>query len=103
MTTRKKLSGSKVPDYSNVGKAVKRARELKGLTVWDLAKNIGEQYNTVKRIEEGHAFLLHHLRWIKEVLGVDALTILNGEGSHGESKAKSKKQNKREIKVEDLI
>lgn len=87
--------------YKKVGEAFKKARIEKGLTLWDIAKRIEEQFNTVERIENGGAVYAHHVGWIKELLGVDVLQILeankNGEGSHEE------KAIEKEFTIGDLI
>lgn len=61
--------------YATIGRALTRAREQKKLTISQLSKICGEQYNTLKGIEDGKPCSLHHASWMRNTLGLN-LNIL---------------------------
>jgi transcriptional regulator with XRE-family HTH domain len=56
--------------YATVGKELTKARERRKLSISQLATLSGEQFNTIKGIEEGRPFMAHQMSWMKEVLGM---------------------------------
>jgi transcriptional regulator with XRE-family HTH domain len=62
--------------YAKVGRYLTVARERKKLSVSQLAKKAGEQFNTVSAIEEGKNFHFHQVVWIAGVLGVDVNVMI---------------------------
>lgn len=56
--------------YKQLGIVIKRARVRKGLTVYGLHQATNQNMNTLYRIEEGKAFQVLNLIWIKECLGI---------------------------------
>lgn len=62
--------------YQTIGRELTKARERKNMTVSQLAKKSGEQFNTIKAIEDGHRFSFHQASWMKEVLGMNLNILL---------------------------
>jgi len=58
------------PFYKRVGSLVRRERLASGLTVGQLARNVGEQHKTIKHIESGKPFSMHHMVWMRNELGI---------------------------------
>lgn len=56
--------------YSAFGEKIKEAREAKGWTLHQLATATSQQFNTIRRIEEGEGCHLYHIVWISDVLGL---------------------------------
>lgn len=57
--------------YQSLGRLVTKKREELGLTIYSLAKEVDEQYNTVKGIEAGNNCSMHHMGWMQDVLGIN--------------------------------
>ena len=75
--------------YKRVGEALTRERTRRKLTITAVAKMAGDQFITVKRIEEGHRFSFHHAYWLVELFGIDVTAIareLKGEARNGTAK-----------------
>lgn len=80
--------------YAALSKALtvelQRRRILKGT----LAREVGDQFLTIKRIEEGKPFEFHHAFWLVNRMGIDLtqlLTDIRGD------------VNGTDIKLEDFI
>lgn len=56
--------------YAAVGKILQREREKHNLTIYGLSRQCGQQINTLRRLEEGKAGMIHHAVWIREHLNV---------------------------------
>jgi transcriptional regulator with XRE-family HTH domain len=57
--------------YEKVGAYLKNERIRRNITITQLANKAGEQFNTVKAIEEGNNFHFHQAVWIAGVLGIN--------------------------------
>jgi transcriptional regulator with XRE-family HTH domain len=74
--------------YAAVGRALTSARESRNITIAQLAQKSGEQIKTIQSIEKGKCCSLHHLAWMRKILGIDFdLVVTNMEGSYVEEKA----------------
>ena len=62
--------------YASVGRALTKAREQHKLSVSQLAAKSGEQYNSVKAIEDGRPFSFHHGTWMRSILGMNLNVLL---------------------------
>lgn len=69
-------STDQITFYYKVGKYLTLAREHKKLTISQVARKAGEQFNTVRAIEEGNNFHFHQVVWICGILGVDVNTMI---------------------------
>lgn len=73
--------------YTAVGRYLTVARERKKLSISQLARLSGEQFKTVRAIEEGNNFHFHQAVWIASVLGVNINEMIREietmEGSNG--------------------
>ena len=56
--------------YEAVGRRLTNERQRRKLSITALAKRTGEQYNTIKGIEDGSRFYFHHAVWIFLSLGI---------------------------------
>ena len=65
------------PFYKVVGAIIKRRRLEFGLTVGQLSKLVDEQHATIKHIEAGKPFMLHHLMWMDQELNIGIEDIYN--------------------------
>lgn len=68
--------------YTSFAKIFCAAMQEKGYTTNRLATAIDEQYTTIKRIENGEGFLVHHLVWIKNVLDITVEDLLYSRGNN---------------------
>lgn len=72
--------------YRDFAKRFCAAMHEQGYTTNRLATVVDEQYTTIKRIEDGEGFLVHHLIWIKNVLGITIEDSLNSRGNNNDDK-----------------
>lgn len=62
--------------YQLLGQELTKARERKKLSVYDLARESGEQWNTITAMEKGGKFMGHHFAWMRSVLEVNLNILL---------------------------
>ena len=75
--------------YSFVASKLTNAREHRSLSKSQLAKMVGEQYNTIAGIEQGRRFSAHHIVWIDTFLGSKVSEdFLNQGDSCGEEESR---------------
>lgn len=72
--------------YTEFSKVFRNAMREQGYTTNRLANEVDEQYTTIKRIEKGEAFLVHHLVWIKRILGISIEKITYSRGNNEQNK-----------------
>ena len=72
------------PFYIRLGAVVKRERIASGLTVGDLSMLSGEQNKTIRHIEDGKPFSMHHMTWMREELGIKFDNLKYTESNNGE-------------------
>jgi ribosome-binding protein aMBF1 (putative translation factor) len=80
--------------YRSVGKALTAARQRRMISIADLSKLSGEQYKTIKCIEQGQVCSLHHIVWMTELLGINFKNIIKDFGGEDEQEVK---------RIDDLI
>jgi transcriptional regulator with XRE-family HTH domain len=83
--------------YAAVGKILQREREKHNLTIYGLSRACGQQINTLRRLEEGKAGMIHHAIWIREHLGVTLDNLIK------EAQAISRRDKVKEVKSERPI
>lgn len=87
--------------YASVGKELTKKRDRMKLTVSQLAQKVGEQYNTIRSIEEGKPFMAHQLTWMKNILDINLnIMISDAINSNG---IKEESNGDKEIKREEDI
>ena len=83
--------------YAAVGKILQREREKHNLTIYGLSRLCGQQINTLRRLEEGKAGMIHHAIWIREHLNVTLDNLIK------EAQAISRREKVKEVKSERSI
>lgn len=87
--------------YAAVGKELTKARQHQNMSISRLANAAGEQYMTIKNIEEGGGFMFHHTSWMRDVLGMDINKLVikaTNEGIHErEEKKREQEEHDRQI------
>jgi len=68
-----------------IGKAIKVERERRGLSLAQMAEQVGESKSQLHRIEAGKGFSVEHISWIRHILGIDLNKIVDNYGGdyHG--------------------
>lgn len=61
--------------YRLVGEELTKTRARININLYDLAKKVGEQWNTLRKIEAGGKFMAHQYVWLREI-GVDFDVVL---------------------------
>ena len=56
--------------YEILGLELTKVREASNMSLYDLARKVGEQWNTIRKMEAGGKFMAHQLVWLKSI-GVD--------------------------------
>ena len=82
--------------YDFVGANLTAQRETSKITITQLANKVGEQYNTLKGIENGRRFHAHQILWIEEFLDESISQIFQEYISQGV-------QSDEEIKEESYV
>jgi predicted transcriptional regulator len=72
--------------YEAVGKALTKERTRRRMSIADLVKASGEQHKTITSIEGGSVCSLHHLVWMKSILGLDINNIIEGDTHEEDSR-----------------
>lgn len=88
--------------YASVGQALTRAREQRKMTISQLATKSGEQFNTIREMEEGGKFMFHQASWLKEILGIN-LNILTSDAINSNAIPKEETNEQEENSVSDFI
>lgn len=71
--------------YVAVGKHLTACRQQRKLSISTLGNLVGQQYKTIKAIEDGNPFYAHHFEWMFKELKMDINKILADiEGGHNE-------------------
>jgi transcriptional regulator with XRE-family HTH domain len=89
--------------YASLGKELTKIRERKKLSTYQLAKQVGEQYNTVKGIEDGKPFMFHQAIWLKDILNINLGILISDCYEINNIPRQGSDSGEEEIKIEDLI
>jgi predicted transcriptional regulator len=72
-----------------LGAALTDARKRLNISIPQLSKSSGEQHKTIVSIESGNVCSMHHILWMREILGIDINKVIkDSEGIQYEQKAK---------------
>lgn len=63
-------AGRQLKFYKLVGEELTKTREGMNISLYDLARKVEEQWNTLRKIEAGGKFMAHQYVWLKAI-GVD--------------------------------
>lgn len=94
--------------YGLVGRALQIARQRRNMSITQLSSLSGEQHKTIRGIESGKPHSLHHVVWMKNILGIDVNGIIRDmEGGHHGEESKEISSGRDELrgqsKLEDFI
>lgn len=53
--------------YKILGEELTKARNRNKMSAYDLAKSVGEQWNTINKMEAGGKFMAHHFVWLRSI------------------------------------
>lgn len=86
--------------YASIGKELTRCRERMKLNTSQLATKVGEQYNTIKAIEDGKPFMAHQLAWMKNITEMNLNILISDALSANNIKDEPNGDNKEETSNE---
>lgn len=81
--------------YAALGRVLTDARKHRNMTITDVVKLSGEQFKTIQSIEQGKPCSLHHIKWMREILGISFGTVIDESYLRGSSE--------KENRVDDFI
>ena len=90
--------------YTEIGRRLTQEMKHRKITISQLARKSGQQFNTVEAVLRGHHFYFHQVIWIMDYLKVSIDNVVS-ETNHqlfkdtfyGKEKDESKKEIKEEI------
>jgi hypothetical protein len=85
--------------YARVGRVLTDMMKQKNISIGEIKRISGEQDITIRRILNGKCCSLHHMVWMRNILGINLNEIISNdtEGSHGEAEGIV------DVKIEDII
>lgn len=85
--------------YAAVGQALTAYMKKRNIKASQLARAVGEQYNTIVGIASGKLFSFHHLQWMIQLGDFDIYSVIDGaiqskEGANGKEENEITKPNR---------